>query len=117
VKLLNESRTKISSVFKLPYTQTFVPPFNAFNSNTITALKSLNFTVMSSQTDMDTPPFPLSGQTLYHFPILPSTSDNDVEAESGTYVGVPWTKTMSDIRSELGSYGFAAGKMYFINVV
>jgi hypothetical protein len=89
----------------------FIPPYNAWNTDTITALLANNFTSFSSQTDMDPPPYYLSNQTLYHFPIYPSTSDNDIEAASGTYVGVPWTKTYADIITQLGQYGFAAGTL------
>src|SRR5689334_3001807 len=33
--------------------RTFIPPFNAFNDVTIQALKYLNFTVISSQIEID----------------------------------------------------------------
>jgi hypothetical protein len=111
--LLNESRTKISQTLEIPYTQVFVPPFNAWNADTVTALETLNFTAFSSQVDLDPPPYYLTGQKLYHWPILASTSDNTIVAEDGAYVGVPWQQTYDDIVSQLGSYGFATGKTFY----
>jgi hypothetical protein len=110
---LNKSRTKISATLNIPFTQTFVPPYNAWNKHTETALLANNFTSFSSQTDMDLPPYNLSpGQSLYHFPIYASTSDNEIEAKSGAYVGVAWQRTYNDIITQLGQYGFAAGEYF-----
>jgi hypothetical protein len=114
-ELLYLSKTKISQVLGIPITQTFVPPYNAWNTDTVTALTAENFTVFSSQTDLDPPPYYLSGQTLYHFPIYASTSDNAAEAATGAYIGVPWNQTYNDILTQLGQYGFAAGTYWRFN--
>ena len=63
--LLNQAVTKIKSVLGVPSVPSFIPPFNAFNADTVTALKTLGFTHMTSQTELDPEPYPLTGIQLF----------------------------------------------------
>ncbi|MDX1596868.1 MAG: polysaccharide deacetylase family protein, partial [Nitrosopumilaceae archaeon] len=65
--LLLRANDKLSKMFGVTPT-VFIPPLNAYNTDTIAALKSQGFTHFSSELDFATPPFPLSDQVLYHFP-------------------------------------------------
>ena len=62
LNLLQEALAKIKQY--LPVVKkinTFIPPYNAWNNNTVTALAQVNITYMSSQLELDSPPYPFSG--------------------------------------------------------
>ena len=61
LSLLTDSVSKIETYVPGVKIQSFIPPFNAFNNNTIAALKALNFTTMTSQLELDRAPYYLSG--------------------------------------------------------
>jgi peptidoglycan/xylan/chitin deacetylase (PgdA/CDA1 family) len=86
---------------------TFVPPYNTWNTNTETAMQANGYDRFSSEVGQDPGPYPLSGQTFYHFPIGAQTSD---QGDNGgvRYTGVPASKTWADIQTQLATYGYAA---------
>jgi peptidoglycan/xylan/chitin deacetylase (PgdA/CDA1 family) len=88
---------------------TFIPPYNAFDSNTITALELYNFKYMTSQTDIDLPPYVYApGQPFYHWPIGASTDNMDIDYDQG----VSWTLTLSQIQDQIANYGFSVVMMH-----
>jgi len=88
---------------------TFIPPFNAFDNDTLTALIATGFTHFSSQVDLDPPPYPFSGEELYSFPINAATSDMNNEVY---FDGVSWAVTWKQIQQQLAQFGFAAVMMH-----
>jgi peptidoglycan/xylan/chitin deacetylase (PgdA/CDA1 family) len=64
--LLQNAMAKIKAVFpSLKNISSFIPPFNAWNNNTYTALRQVGVSYMSSQVELDPPSYPFSG-TRYH---------------------------------------------------
>ena len=102
--LILRSNEKISSLFDVE-PKVFIPPFNSYNEDTISALTNLKFTHISSELDEATPPFPLSGQKFYHFPETAFTGDlNKVEMK---FVGVSHDTTLKQINESIEEFGFA----------
>jgi len=81
INLMIQSKSRIEYLFpfKAPIS-TFIPPFNSFNDDTITALSTVGFLDFSSQFDMDVGWTNLNPP--YHFPAYGSTDNMD------TFVGV-----------------------------
>ena len=106
LSLLQQANTKIKSVSPKAVLKSFIPPYNTFNTDTITALKNTGYGYMSSQLGTDVAPFPLSGQTFYRFPEGAATS-----VETSLIRGIPAATTMTQIRNQIGAYGFSVGKL------
>lgn len=102
--LLLRSNDKISTMFGVTPT-VFIPPENAYNDGTISALHSLGFTHFSSELDFATPPFPLSGQTLYHFPETAFTGE--LNKERTRFVGLDGDTTFDQVEKSISEHGFA----------
>ena len=102
--LILRANDKINSLFGVE-PEVFIPPFNAFNTDTIAALESLKFTHFSSEIDEDTPPFPKSGQKLYRFPETAFTGD--LNKEEMKFVGVSHQTTLQQINQSINKFGFA----------
>eukprot|EP01118_Nematostelium_gracile_P014172 TRINITY_DN546_c0_g1_i7.p1 TRINITY_DN546_c0_g1~~TRINITY_DN546_c0_g1_i7.p1 ORF type:complete len:640 (-),score=141.64 TRINITY_DN546_c0_g1_i7:40-1959(-) len=83
----------------------FMPPFNALNANTLTALHTNNYTMLSSEVSQDTPPYFHADPLLWKFPIGAQTADFD---SNGLYKITAATNTMSQIRQQLLAYGYSA---------
>jgi hypothetical protein len=79
----------------------FIPPFNAFNNDTLNAAKALNFNYFSSQTNIDVGPWPLENQTFYRFPVGASTST------FGSGIPVTADVTWAQIQQQLAANGFS----------
>ncbi len=102
--LILRSNNKIVELFGVEPT-VFIPPFNSYNDATVSALLSLEFTHFSSELDFATPPFPLSGQTLYHFPETAFTGElND---ERTQFVGLSADTTFDQVTKSISEHGFA----------
>lgn len=76
----------------------------------MTALKQLGFTHMSSQIELDPPPYPMSGQSFYRFPEGAAPDDESLVGVLPYYVGIPATQTIIQIQNQIASYGYAVGK-------
>jgi peptidoglycan/xylan/chitin deacetylase (PgdA/CDA1 family) len=87
--------------------KTFIPPYNAFNNNTIRALQTTGFSYMSSYTTAE--PMPLDNSVIYRVPSGASTSDLLV---SDHFTPVPTQQTWNSIRSQLDLMGFASVMMH-----
>ena len=105
----------------------FIPPYNAFNADTVTALKLLGYTHMTSQVELDPPPYPttgsnfhrfftdISGQTFYRFPEGAATDDENLVNVLPYSVGITAAQTMVDVQKQVTSYGYSVGKSFFAN--
>ncbi|MCV0400054.1 MAG: polysaccharide deacetylase family protein [Nitrosarchaeum sp.] len=102
--LLLKSNNKIASLFGVKPT-VFIPPQNSYNDETIAALTSLGFTHLSSELDFTTPPFPLSGQTLYHFPETAFTGK--LNEDRTRFVGLGSNTTFEQMKESISEHGFA----------
>jgi len=58
VTLLSNARLNISALLGIPPVTHFVPPFNSWNSNTLTAMAQVGYNMISSEVDQD--PAPIS---------------------------------------------------------
>jgi peptidoglycan/xylan/chitin deacetylase (PgdA/CDA1 family) len=63
LKKLQDAIAKIKTVLPVVKTiKSFIPPYNAWNNNTLNALTAVGITYMSSQTELDPPPYYFSGK-------------------------------------------------------
>lgn len=102
--LLLKSNNKINELFGVT-PSVFIPPENKFNDGTIDALKALEFTHFSSELDFAIPPFPLSGQSLYHFPETAFTGE--LNAERTRFMGLDSNTTFEQVEKSITDHGFA----------
>lgn len=110
--LLLDSRNKIlASIGNQQKNVTgFIAPYNDFNANTITAMKSLGYTIFSSQVELDPAPYIYTaGASLYHWPINSATSNID---NNDWYEAIPAEDTFPAIVSQIADYGFASVMMH-----
>ena len=64
IKLMNDSNNQILSKLPIKRPVTFIPPFNSFNEFTFEAAWINNFTVVSSQVELDPGPYNLTGKKI-----------------------------------------------------
>jgi len=107
--LLSNANAKISTQLGV-VPKTFIPPFNIFDANTVTAAQTQGFTYFSSQVELDRGPYNFENPTLWHFPMGASTS----VYESGltSYIGVPAQRTWQQIQTQLQRDGFSTVMMH-----
>lgn len=108
-EMLKKSQNKIKEIFSIT-PKVFIPPQNAYNDDTIYNLKKNGYTHYSSEFDFSTPPFPLKGQEIYHFPAGAETGHLDKELK--LFIGVDSNTTFQDIKGSIASYGFAVVTMH-----
>jgi peptidoglycan/xylan/chitin deacetylase (PgdA/CDA1 family) len=112
--LMSESRTKMIADLS-PYLTsseltTIIMPYNDMNADTLTACKANGFTAMSSETDIDLPPYAYdANEALYRWPINAATSDMSIE---DYMIGIPAAQTFTEIQNQINQYGFAAVMMH-----
>ena len=102
--LLLKSNNKIANLFGVKPT-VFIPPQNSYDDETVAAMTSLGFTHLSSELDFTTPPFPLSGQTLYHFPETAFTGK--LNEDRTQFVGLGAHTTFEQVEKSISEHGFA----------
>jgi peptidoglycan/xylan/chitin deacetylase (PgdA/CDA1 family) len=88
----------------------FIPPYNEFNNDTITAMKENNISHFSSSVTMSSPPFPLTNSSLYHFPEAAHTGE--LAPSSTLFVPVNHKLTLTQIQTSISDYGFAVVMMH-----
>ena len=102
---LKSSTQKIKDVLGVD-TKVFIPPQNRFNDDTKQVLIDNGFThISSSLLHGDSPPFPLSGETLYRFPQISTTGVFD--SKQNIFVGVLHEETFEQTIQGIEKYGFA----------
>jgi len=107
--LMKQTNNKLLKMFsQIP--SVFIPPYNQFNNDTISAMKENNFSHFSSSTTLSSPPFPLENSTLYHFPEAAHTGE--LAPSSTLFVPVNHKLTLSQIQTSISDYGFAIVMMH-----
>ena len=106
---INQTSVKLQSIFGFK-PDTFIPPFNHFNEDTLNLLQQYGITHISYHTHTQEPP-PFTKETLYQFPATTSTASIEL-------LGVPPWKVVSadslmqDVQNELPHYGYAIVNMH-----
>ena len=108
-EMLGKSQNKIKETFSIT-PKVFIPPQNAYNKDTIYVLKKNGYTHFSSEFDFSTPPFPLKGQELYHFPAGAETGHLDKDIK--LFKGVDSNQSFKDIEKSITNYGYAVVTMH-----
>eukprot|EP00027_Filamoeba_sp_ATCC50430_P007716 CAMPEP_0168559344 /NCGR_PEP_ID=MMETSP0413-20121227/10470_1 /TAXON_ID=136452 /ORGANISM="Filamoeba nolandi, Strain NC-AS-23-1" /LENGTH=221 /DNA_ID=CAMNT_0008590559 /DNA_START=131 /DNA_END=796 /DNA_ORIENTATION=- len=86
----------------------FIPPYNAFNNDTLEALEANGYTTISSELALDPPPYPTSGNPpIWRWPEGAQTAELDSE-----YQGVTWNVTFAEIQAQLKAFGFSVVMMH-----
>lgn len=80
---LNQSRFRIRQSLPQADLVTFIPPFNAFNEETLSAMSDLGYTHLSSSVGIDSGPFS-NTEPIYRYPVGAST-----DSFNNNPVGVP----------------------------
>ncbi|MFQ5440261.1 MAG: polysaccharide deacetylase family protein [Nitrosopumilaceae archaeon] len=107
---LQDAQNKLQLLFGSAST-VFVPPFNTFNANTLTALQATGFNIISAAEWSDTYPYFIADGTSdvvdangnYHFPETIGFTD----WVGGAPVQVPNSQILAAIDSSVSSKGFA----------
>ncbi|MFQ5441033.1 MAG: immunoglobulin-like domain-containing protein, partial [Nitrosopumilaceae archaeon] len=107
---LQDSQNKLQLLFGSPST-VFVPPFNTFDANTLTALETTGLNIISSAEWWDTYPYFVAdgtsdivdSQGIYHLPETIGFTD----WVDGSPVRVPNSQILSFIDSSVTSKGYA----------
>ena len=107
---LQQSQSKMQSIFGSIST-VFVPPYNAFNANTLTALKNTGFKIISAAEYTDSYPYFVAdgsgnivdSQGLYHLP----ESIGFVEYDNDNAIRIPTSQILAAIDSSISSKGYA----------
>ena len=107
IKIANE---KISSILGVK-PSLFIPPYSKFNSDTISAIRENSMRYVSSYVTTDPAPYPLSGATLYRFPVTVSTGYTSTD--NGTLQKITHDQTLVAIQDSVDKYGFAVAKVKF----
>jgi len=107
---LQQSQSKMQSIFGSTST-VFVPPYNAFNANTLTALKNTGFKIISAAEYTDSNPYfaadgtsnIVDSQGLSHLP----ESIGFVEYDNNNAIRIPTSQILAAIDSSIASKGYA----------
>jgi len=107
---LQQSQSKMQSIFGSTST-VFVPPYNAFNANTLTALKNTGFKIISAAEYTDSYPYFVAdgtsnivdSQGLAHLP----ESIGFVEYDNDNTIRIPTSQILAAIDSSIASKGYA----------
>ena len=87
----------------------FIPPQNRYDEITLTVLKELGFTHITSSQVFSGPPYSLDGESFYYFPFTSHTGI--FVPEKVRYEGLPYQTTFDSITTSLDSDGFAVVMM------
>jgi len=104
-ELIGETNVKIFETLGVT-PKVFIPPFNNFNDDTISALLDNGMTHVSGSTlKGDLPPYPLENAAVYRFPEVATTGIFD--GTLGRFVGTQSDETFEMIQANIVNYGFA----------
>ncbi|MCH7967269.1 MAG: polysaccharide deacetylase family protein [Thaumarchaeota archaeon] len=101
---INLSIDKISNILNIE-TNVFIPPYDNFNEDTITALHKNNIEYISSNIRNDPPPYQLTNLELYHFPS--GTATGQFNAITGIIEVNPYEETYAEVQKNLKEHGFS----------
>lgn len=107
--LMQKTNEKIHNLFSVTPV-VFIPPYNSFNDDTITAMIDNRITHFSSEFDFSTPPYPLVDESLYNFPEGAITGK--LNEDKKFILGVNHKLTLIQINQSLEDHGFAVVTMH-----
>jgi len=107
--LIRKSTERISNLLEVT-PKVFIPPFNEFDQNTLSALEENNYTHLSSMWDMDPPPYPFQGLAVYNFPETATTGTYNPNL--GIFQKIDNKETFEDVKKSIDSNGFAVITMH-----
>lgn len=107
--LLKQTNKKLQQVFGVA-PSVFIPPYNEFDNNTLSAMKENYITHFSSSMTLSEPPFPMENSQLYNFPEAAHTGE--LASSSTLFVAVEHKLTLSQIQKSISDYGFAVVMMH-----
>ncbi len=93
--------------------KTFIPPYDAFNNDTLSAMKEAGLMHLSGSIfeRADPPPYPLkNGDSVFHFPATAFVSNPDTS--TGRWTILQNEQVLRMIRTSVEQYGFAAVVMH-----
>lgn len=102
-----KTNERIKELFNTPI-KTFIPPENAFNDDTLSAMKAAGLTHLSGSMFVraDTPPYPLKdGDSIFHFPQTSFVSN--VDTSTGKWEIFTNERVLEMISASTKQYGFA----------
>ena len=87
--------------------EVFIPPYNEFDRNTLTALEKNHITHMSSIISLDEPS--VTESMFYHLPTTSTSGEYNQDQE-----WTPWTgkKTFDYVKDSISKYGYAVVMMH-----
>jgi peptidoglycan/xylan/chitin deacetylase (PgdA/CDA1 family) len=107
--LFKQTNKKLQQVFGVT-PSVFIPPYNEFDNNTISAMKENYITHFSSSVTLSESPFPLTNSQLYNFPEAAYTGE--LSPSSTLFVAIEHKLTLSQIQKSISDYGFAVVMMH-----
>ena len=108
-QLIKNTNEQLQNIFGVSPT-VFIPPYNEYNNNTISAMNENGITHFSSSTNIANPPYPMIDAQLYSFPTGASTGE--LYLETSLFTGINHKLTLSQIQNNISEYGFAVVMMH-----
>ncbi len=107
---IKNTNDKLQSIFGVTPI-VFIPPYNEYNNDTISAMNENGITHFSSSTTIADPPYPMVDAQLYSFPA--SATTGELSLESSLFTGINHKLTLSQIQNSISEYGFAVVMIHF----
>jgi peptidoglycan/xylan/chitin deacetylase (PgdA/CDA1 family) len=107
--LIKNTNEQLQNIFGVTST-VFIPPYNEYNNDTISAMNENGITHFSSSTIIANPPYPMIDAQLYSFPTGASTGE--LYLETSLFTGINHKLTLSQIQNNISEYGFAVVMMH-----
>ena len=108
-QLIKNTNEQLQNIFGVTPT-VFIPPYNEYNNDTISAMNENGITHFSSSTNIANPPYPMIDAQLYSFPTGASTGE--LYLETSLFTGINHKLTLSQIQNDISEYGFAVVMMH-----
>ncbi|MGQ0792408.1 MAG: polysaccharide deacetylase family protein [Nitrosopumilaceae archaeon] len=108
-QLIKNTNEQLQNIFGVTPT-VFIPPYNEYNNDTISAMNENDITHFSSSTIIANPPYPMIDAQLYSFPTGASTGE--LYLENSLFTGINHKLTLSQIQKSISQYGFAVVMMH-----
>jgi len=108
-QLIKNTNEQLQNIFGVTPT-VFIPPYNEYNNDTISAMNENGIIHFSSSTNIANPPYPMMDAQLYSFPAGASTGE--LYLENSLFTGINHKLTLSQIQKSISQYGFAVIMMH-----
>ena len=108
-KSIQLSNEKLHGLFGVTPT-VFIPPYNEYNNDTISAMNENKISHFSSSTSIAYPPYPMMDASLYSFPTGATTGE--LSQGNSLFHGINHKLTSAQIEKSISEYGFAVVMMH-----